>query len=127
MLPLPTDPPPPPLNRPPTEPLPPPPAPPPPPPPTIPFDAFVADDVADDVVDDVSEVCVATACVAAIRFKICVFQSIPGKFLVVSHKSIRGCVLLSVRRSVGPSVRLLSAGRDEPANDLFCAYELVDW
>ena len=27
--------------------------------------------------------------------------------------------------SVGPSVMLLSAGRDEPANDLFCVYELV--
>ena len=31
----------------------------------------------------------------------------------------------SVGRSVGPLVMLLSAGRDEPANDLFCVYELV--
>ena len=50
-------------------------------------------------------------------------------FLVVSHDSIRGYVRPSVRRSVGPSVgpsvMLLSAGRDEPANDLFCVYKLV--
>ena len=31
----------------------------------------------------------------------------------------------SVGPSVGPSVMLLSAGRDEPANDLFRVYELV--
>ena len=48
-------------------------------------------------------------------------------FLVVSHDSIRECV----RPSVGPSVRLsvrnafVSAGRDEPTNDLFRGYELV--
>ena len=48
-------------------------------------------------------------------------------FLVVSHDSIRGCVRPSVGRSVGPSVRnaFVSAGRDEPANDLFRVYELV--
>ena len=55
----------------------------------------------------------------------------------MSHDSIRGCVRPSVgplvglsvgplvRRSVGPLVMLLSAGRDEPANDLFRVYELV--
>ena len=31
----------------------------------------------------------------------------------------------SVGPSVGPSVMLLSAGRDEPANDLFRVYKLV--
>ena len=50
-------------------------------------------------------------------------------FLVVSHDSIRGCVRPSVgplvRWSVGPLVMLLSAGRDEPANDLFRVYELI--
>ena len=50
-------------------------------------------------------------------------------FLVVSHDSIRGCVhplvRLSVHWSVGPSVMLLLAARDEPANDLFRVYELV--
>ena len=48
-----------------------------------------------------------------------------GWLLVVSHKSVRECP--SVCRSVGPSVMLLSAGRDEPANDLFRVYELVTW
>ena len=47
----------------------------------------------------------------------------------MSHDSKRGCVRPSVGPSVGPSVRrsvtLLSAGRDEPANDLFRVYELV--
>ena len=42
---------------------------------------------------------------------------------------MRGCVRpsvgQSVRRSVGPSAMLLSAGKDEPANDLFRVYELV--
>ena len=42
-------------------------------------------------------------------------------FLVVNHDSIRGFV----RPSVGPSVMLLSAGKDEPASDLFRVYELV--
>ena len=54
-------------------------------------------------------------------------------FLVVSHDSIIGCVCpsvgpsvgRSVGPSVGPSAMLLSAGRDEPANDLFRVYELV--
>ena len=32
----------------------------------------------------------------------------------------------SVGPSVGPLVMLLSAGRDEPANDLFRVYELVN-
>ena len=40
----------------------------------------------------------------------------------MSHDSIRGYV----SPSVGPSVMLLSAGRDEPANDLFRVYELVN-
>ena len=31
----------------------------------------------------------------------------------------------SVGRSVGPLVMLLLAGRDKPANDLFCVYKLV--
>ena len=31
----------------------------------------------------------------------------------------------SVGPSVGPLVTLLSAGRDEPANNLFCVYKLV--
>ena len=52
-----------------------------------------------------------------------------GPVLVVSHDSIRGCVRPSVGWSVGWSVcwsvMLLSAGRNEPANDLFCVYELV--
>ena len=41
----------------------------------------------------------------------------------MSHDSIRG----RVRPSVGPSVgnAFVSAGRDEPANDLFRVYELV--
>ena len=43
----------------------------------------------------------------------------------MSHDSIRGYVRPSVGPSVGPSVMLLSAGRDEPANDLFRVYELV--
>ena len=30
-----------------------------------------------------------------------------------------------IRRSVGPLVMLLSAGRDEPANNLFRVYEFV--
>ena len=49
-------------------------------------------------------------------------------FLVVSHDSIRGCVRPSVRWSVGRSVRnnFFLAGRDEPANDLFRVYELVN-
>ena len=34
-------------------------------------------------------------------------------------------VFPSVGPSVGPLVMLLSAGRDEPANDLFRVYELV--
>ena len=34
-------------------------------------------------------------------------------------------VCRSIGRSVGPLVMLLSAGRDEPANDLFRVYELV--
>ena len=46
-------------------------------------------------------------------------------FLVVSHDSIRGCVHPLVRLSVGPLVMLLSVGRDKPANDLLCVYELV--
>ena len=43
----------------------------------------------------------------------------------MSHDSIRGYVRPSVGSSVGPSVTLLSAGRDDPANDLFRVYELV--
>ena len=53
----------------------------------------------------------------------------------MSHDSIRGCVRPYVGPSVGPSVGLsvgplvrnafVSAGRDEPANDLFRVYELV--
>jgi len=43
----------------------------------------------------------------------------------VSHDSIRGYVRPSIGPSVGRSVMLFSAGRDEPANDLFCVYELV--
>ena len=40
--------------------------------------------------------------------------------------SVRPSVGPSVRGSVGPSLMLfLSAGRDEPANDLFRVYELV--
>ena len=42
-----------------------------------------------------------------------------------SHESIKGYIRASVGWSVGPSVMLLSAGRDEPANDLFRVYELV--
>ena len=49
--------------------------------------------------------------------------------MLFCHDSIKGCVRpsvrLSVRLSVGPLVMLLSAGRDEPANDLFRVYELV--
>ena len=43
------------------------------------------------------------------------------------HVSIRGCVLPSVRLSIRPLVRnaFVSAGRDEPTNDLFRVYELV--
>ena len=46
---------------------------------------------------------------------------------------VRQSVGPSVRWSVGPSVRwsvgnaFVSAGRDEPANDLFRVYELVFW
>ena len=45
-------------------------------------------------------------------------------FLVVSHNSIRGCVRPLVRRSVRWSVgdAFVSAGRDEPVNDLFRVY-----
>ena len=51
----------------------------------------------------------------------------------MSHDCIRGCVRLSVGLLVSPSVSwsvgwsimLLSAGRDKPANDIFCVYELV--
>ena len=39
--------------------------------------------------------------------------------------SVGPSVRRSVGRSVGPSVMLLSAGRDEPANDLLRVYELV--
>ena len=49
-------------------------------------------------------------------------------FLVATkrlYKRVCPSVGRSVRRSVGPSVMLLSAGRDEPANDLFRVYELV--
>ena len=46
------------------------------------------------------------------------------RFLVVSHNSIRGCVRPLVRRSVRWSVgdAFVSAGRDEPVNDLFRVY-----
>jgi len=46
-------------------------------------------------------------------------------FQVESNDSIRGCP--SVDRSVGWSVRnaFVSAGRDQPVNDLFCIYKLV--
>ena len=55
----------------------------------------------------------------------------------MSHDFIRGCVRpsvgwsvgpfgRSVGRSVGPLVMLLSAGRDEPANNLFRVYKLVE-
>ena len=43
------------------------------------------------------------------------------RFLVVSHDYKRVCP------SVGPLVTLLSAGRDEPANDLICVYKLVQY
>ena len=53
----------------------------------------------------------------------------------MSNDSIKGCVRPSVGLSVGPSVgpsvglsvgnAFVSAGRDEPANDLFRVYELV--
>ena len=46
-------------------------------------------------------------------------------FLVMSHNSIRGCVRLLVSRLVCWMVSAVSAGRDEPANDLFCVYKLV--
>ena len=39
--------------------------------------------------------------------------------------SVGPLVRWSIGPSVGPSVMLLSAGRDEPANNLFCVYELV--
>ena len=41
------------------------------------------------------------------------------------YKRVCPSVGRSVGRSVGPLVMLLSAGRDEPANDLFRVYELV--
>ena len=46
----------------------------------------------------------------------------------MSHNSIRGCVRPLVGPSVGPLVgnAFVSAGRDEPANDLFRVYELVE-
>ena len=47
--------------------------------------------------------------------------SVCNPFLIVSHDSIRGYV----GPLVGPSVMLLLAGRDEPANDLFRVYKLV--
>ena len=45
----------------------------------------------------------------------------------MSHDSIRGCARPSVGPSVGQSIRIafVSAGSDEPANDLFCVYQLV--
>ena len=57
-----------------------------------------------------------------------VVRKLKYSFLVVSHNSIRGCVRPSVRRSVGRLIRnaFFSAGSDEPANDLFRVYELVD-
>ena len=45
----------------------------------------------------------------------------------MSHDSIRGCVRPSVGLLVRPLVcnAFVSAGRDEPGNDLFRVYELV--
>ena len=54
-----------------------------------------------------------------------------GFVIVILHRCLRKVFSREPRLykrvcpSVGPSVMLLSAGRDEPANDLFCVYELV--
>ena len=63
--------------------------------------------------------------------KLYVLKSCVHAFLVMSHDSIREYVHPSVgwlvRRSIGTSVMLLSAGKDEPANNLFRVYKLAVW
>ena len=69
--------------------------------------------------------CVNLSCPARVRIRVLLILLIIT--CKIAFKTLSKHLSPDIRRSVSPSVRnaFVSAGRDEPANNLFCVYELV--